>query len=330
MRALAIVVLVAAACGGAGGGVPRIGGSAAPELWPLRGTTDEHGESLRRPIVVKVPNDPAARPQSGLASADMIWEIPVEGGITRYAVVLHSQDAGEVGPVRSARLSDLQYVPMLKAILAHVGGSEAVLEKIRAAAARGEFVDVDEFLNAKAFDRITTKQAPYNAYTSSARIREAAGDKAKADARVPALAFSTDAPKDGKPAKTITLPYAAATQRVTYTWSGSAWTRTQSGQPTKDGATGAEVAPVNVVVLKTDITEIPGTADVTGAPSLDFRSTGTGAAIVLRDGIRVDGTWSRQGPEMFKFADASGAAVSLRPGLTWIHIVPSDMQVESS
>lgn len=334
MRPLAIAIasaLLVAACGGGGGGgagPSAVGGrQQPPSVWPLRGTVDSGGEAARRPIVVKVPNDPAARPQSGLANADLIWEIPVEGGLTRYAVVYHSMEAGSVGPVRSARLSDLQYVPMLEGILVHVGGSEPVLEKIRAAAAKGEFVDVDEFTTASAFERLTTKQAPYNAYTSTAKAREAAKQNPKVSAPVPAFDFSSDAPKTGTQAASVTLPYAAASQRVTYTWSGSAWTRVQAGAATKDAATNAEVAPVNVVIIKTDITEIPGTADVTGAPSLDFRSTGTGAVTVLRDGMRVDGTWKRSGAAMFSFADSTGAAITLRPGLTWIHIVPTDMQV---
>ena len=329
MRPLAVALaLLLAACGPA----PTITGGRqeAPRVWPLRGTSASGNDAQRRPIVVKLDNGPAARPQSGLANADLIWEIPVEGGITRYAVVFHSQDAGDVGPVRSARLSDLQYVPMLKAILVHVGGSEPVLEKVRAAAARGEFVDVDEFTNAKAFERVTTKQPPYNAYTSTQKARDAAGDKAKPDGAVPALEFSTEAPKNGKQTGSLTLPYAAASQRVTYTWEGGAWKRAQAGQPTKDAANNADVAPVNVVVIKTEITEITGTADVTGAPSVDFRSTGSGDAVILRDGVRVDGKWSRNGSEMYRFTDSSGAQVALRPGLTWIHIVPADMQVEGA
>ena len=327
MRSLAVaLVLAIVACGPQA--LPSVGKPSEPRLWPLRGTADSAGESDRRPIVIKVPNDPAARPQAGLASADLIWEIPVEGGITRYAVVFHSQDAASVGPVRSARLSDLQYVPMLKAILVHVGGSEAVLQKIRAAAGRGEFVDVDEFTDAKAFERVTNKVPPYNAYTSTAKAREAARDRVKLDRPPPGLAFANEPPKSGKPAATLAIPYPAQGQRVVYTWDGGAWKRQQSGQPTKDGASGAEVAPTNVVVIKTDVTEISGTADVTGAPSLDFRSTGTGTAVILRDGVRVDGTWSRQGLDMYRFADSAGAAVALRPGLTWIHIVPADMQLE--
>jgi hypothetical protein len=330
MRPLAIALaLVLAACA-APSPTTNLGRQEPPRLWPLRGTVDSGGESARRPVVVKVPNDPAARPQSGLANADLIWEIPVEGGITRYAVVFHSEEAASVGPVRSARLSDLQYVPMLRAILVHVGGSEPVLEKVRAAAARGDFVDVDEFTTASAFERLTTKQAPYNAYTSTAKARAAAAKSPKVDKPIPALDFANDAPKDGKVTANVTLAYAAASQRVTYTWSSSVWKRTQAGTATKDAATNAEVSPVNVVIIKTDITEIPGTADVTGAPSLDFRSTGSGTVIVLRDGMRFDGTWKRSEGDMFRFADASGAAIALKAGLTWIHIVPTDMQIEGS
>ena len=323
--ALCVVVVFAVACG-ASAPVPGIAQPAAKAVvWPLRGTAAPNGDVItRRPIVVKVPNDPAARPQSGLASADMIWELPVEGGITRYALLFHSQDASQVGPVRSARLSDLQYVPSLKAILAHVGGSEPVLAKIRPAAERGEFVDVDEFTKANAFERVSGKQAPYNAYTSTAKLREAAGDSARID--VPAFAFSDEAPKGGAPTRSFSV---ALSSRATYTWNGGSWKRAQDGQATKDAAGGQDVSPVNVVIVKTDVTEIPGTADVTGAASVDFRSTGSGTAIVFRDGMRIDGTWSRQQGEMYRFADAGGAEVRLKPGLTWLHVIPKDMAVDA-
>src|SRR5207249_1668986 len=88
----------------------------------VRGLAAPAGDALHtRPLVVKVANDPAARPQSGMAQADLVLEIPVEGGITRYALVFQSQDPAKVGPVRSARQSDLNYLSALHAILAHVG-----------------------------------------------------------------------------------------------------------------------------------------------------------------------------------------------------------------
>jgi hypothetical protein len=277
-----------------------------------------------------VANDPAARPQSGLAQADLILEIPVEGGITRYAVVFHSQEATQVGPVRSARQSDLNYLSLFKAILAHVGASEPVTKMVRDAANSGAFVDVDEFTHAGAFERVRGKAAPYNAYTSTSKVREAAGAPGRARVDVPALEFDTSGGKAaGTPATSLVVPYTGA-GRVSYAFDAGAggYHRTQGGKQTMDDDTKREVLPENVVVMKTEVQEIPGTADVTGAPSVDFRATGSGAVVILRDGKRFDGKWSRPGAsDMYRFTDAAGAAIPLKPGLTWIHFVPEDFDL---
>src|SRR5688572_15954568 len=109
---LAFVFLVAACGGGSGGGPVQVGAPSTPAIWPLRGTAAPNSDAIHtRPLVIKVANDPAARPQSGMSQADLILEITVEGGITRYALVFQSQEPSKVGPVRSARQSDLNYVP---------------------------------------------------------------------------------------------------------------------------------------------------------------------------------------------------------------------------
>lgn len=327
IRAAAVLGIVAAACGTGGGpgpAVPATGASSSPEpspakaMWPLRGTEAPSADATkRRPIVVRVPNDPSARPQSGLAQADIVFEMLVEGGLTRYAVVFHSQDADKVGPIRSARLSDLQLTPMLRGILVHVGAQQQTLERIRDAARRGDFVDLDQFARADAFDRVTDRPAPQNVYTSTKRIRDAAKDSAKVD--VPALAFG-DSPATGKDAGTLVVPYAGDT-RVSYEAAANGFKRTQ-------GAAQTEVMPANVVVIKTDITEVAGyIEDELGSRSLDIRSTGEGVVVVLTGGKRYDGKWSRSGNDQFRFMDGSGAEIRLRPGLTWIHVVPTSFDV---
>jgi DUF3048 family protein len=318
---VALVVLVAAACTSTSTpapapsnlvGVPSATAS-AKAVWPLRGTEAPSVDATRRrPIVVRVPNDPSARPQSGLAQADVVFEMLVEGGLTRYAVVFHSQEADKVGPIRSARLSDLQLMPMLRGILVHVGAQTQTLQRIRDAAKKGDFVDVDQFEHGDAFDRVSDRAAPQNVFTSTKRIRDAAGDSAKVD--VPALTFGGNTAA-GKEAGTLTVPYAGDT-RVTYEVAGDGFKRTQGGHAT-------DVTPVNVVVIKTDITEVPGyVEDELGSLSLDIRSTGDGPVVVLSGGKRYDGTWSRSGTDQFRFRDGSGAEIRLRPGLTWIHVVP--------
>ena len=321
--AVLLLLLISACAPPSSQGGPQVPGGppAKPAVWPLRGTSAPNADAIRaRPLVVKVANDHAARPQSGIAQADLVLEIVVEGGITRYALVFHSQDPDRVGPVRSARQSDLNYLAMLKAVVAHVGASQEVTRLVRDAAKGGAFVDVDEFEHSGAFERITQRQAPYNAYTSGSKIREAAGAPGREKVDVPGLAFG--AAGTGTEAASLTVPYEGA-QRVQYEYDAASggYKRTQGGQTTIDENGRKEVRPENVVVIKTDITQIPGTADSAGAPSVDYRATGSGDVVIARDGKRYDGTWSRQANEMYAFKDASGTAILLKPGLTWIHIV---------
>ena len=296
-----------------------------PAAWPLRGTpASDASEIHRRPLVVKVANDPGARPQTGIADADLIIELPVEGGLTRLSVVFQSKDPSRVGPVRSARQSDLNYLPTLHAILAHVGASESVTKMVRDAASSGGFVDIDEFQHADAFERSTDRVAPYNAYTSASKLRQAAGSAAEQSVDVGALEYG-DAQAASTDGATLTIPYA---ERVRYEFDPArgAYHRTAGGTKTLDTAAG-EMLPENVVVIKTDVKDIPGTADAAGAPSVDYRGTGSGPVVILRDGKRFDGTWSRQGTEMYRFADASGKEIGLKPGLTWMHIVPTSFDL---
>jgi hypothetical protein len=335
LRVIALIgVLVVCACAAAPtGGTPGSGSAAPPgaatqaakAIWPLRGTEAPNADAIkRRPVVVRVPNDPTARPQSGLADADVVFEMLVEGGITRYAVVFHSRDTQNIGPIRSARLSDLHYMPMLRGILAHVGASGPVLDRIRQAAQGGAFVDLDQFQHADAYDRVSSRAAPQNVYTSTQRIRDAAKDTAKVD--VPPLEFDAAAPAGGKTLASLVLPYTGA-QRVEYRWDGQSYERIQDGKAATDGG---PVRPDNVVVIKTDITEVKTIVeDELGSFSLDIRSTGSGPVVILRDGQRLEGTWSREGTDMYRFKDPAGKPIKLKPGLTWIHVVPGDFDLGS-
>lgn len=332
MRLVALLLSAAiTACGpaaGPGPGAPAASTAPAKAVWPLRGTEAAERDAVqRRPIVVRIGNEEAARPAGGLSKADVVMEVMVEGGATRLAVVFHSQDADRIGPVRSGRLSDLHYTPMLKGILVHVGAQATVLQRIRDAARGGAFIDVDQFEHGGSFDRIPERRAPQNVFTSTKRIREAAekaGDRG--GVAVPPLQFGAEA-KGGKPATSFAVPYAGSF-RVTYAFDAGTYRRAQGGQPTTDEATKAEVRLDTVVVIKTEFTEQPDIVeDELGSLSLEVRSTGTGPLVVLRDGQRFDGTWTRQGSEMYRFADAAGSPIPLKPGLTWIHVVPTSFDL---
>ena len=316
------IVSVVLACAPQGSPSVQLPITAAAPTWPLRGTSAPDADTVRRrPLVVKVPNDPAARPQTGLADADLIVEVPVEGGLTRLAVVFQSADPARVGPVRSARQADIEYIGALHAILAHVGASEAVTKLVRDASGSGSFVDVDEFEHPDAFERTSDRVPPYNAYTTGSLLRTAAGAAGSDKVTVPALKFGDMS--GGADGSTLTVPYA---EPVTYQYdiSRRAYHRRYDSGPATTDARAGEVLPENVVIVRTDVREIAGTADAAGAPSLDYRGTGTGPVIVLRDGMRFDGTWSRDSGGNYALKDGTGRDILLKPGLTWMHVVPMD------
>ncbi|MBC7812358.1 MAG: DUF3048 domain-containing protein, partial [Burkholderiales bacterium] len=88
----------------------------------------------RRNLIVKVSNwPPIVRPQSGLNSADVVYEYEVEGGVTRFAAIFRNNAPPHVGPVRSARLLDLELVVMYQALLGYSGTSEPIQQLILAA-----------------------------------------------------------------------------------------------------------------------------------------------------------------------------------------------------
>src|SRR3984957_15151643 len=101
---------------------------------PLTGLPTSGATVPQRPaMAVKVDNYPDGRPQAGLDKADIVFEEPVEGGITRYAAVFQCQDVGLIGPVRSARNIDIGILGQLgNPLIAHVGGINPVLANLNA------------------------------------------------------------------------------------------------------------------------------------------------------------------------------------------------------
>ena len=144
-RARLVAALVAvgalASCTGGGSKNPTSGPGAPtslpppPPVCPLTGLPPKAGTVPNRPaLAVKVENIPAVRPQTGLSFADLIYEEPVEGGITRFIVIYQCRDATRIQPIRSGRLTDPDVLVQLgKPIFAYAGGVTQVFKKVRRA-----------------------------------------------------------------------------------------------------------------------------------------------------------------------------------------------------
>src|SRR2546425_265617 len=133
---------------------------------PLSGNPAKVGATDRRPVIVKIDNAPAARPHYGLAQADMVFEILVEGFVTRLAAVFPSQDPQTIGAVRSARLADRSLTPMFDGALVYSGTSAYAGKLISRDAADGKYVELSAD-HARGYYRGSFPAAPYNPLTST-------------------------------------------------------------------------------------------------------------------------------------------------------------------
>ena len=319
--------------------------------WPLNGMPIIAGQPNvhRRPLAVKIDNAPTARPHYGISQADMVWELLVEGFITRLAAYFHSQDPSTIGAVRSVRFSDRYTTPMVRGSLIFSGASQLMEGLVRGDIAAGYYVGVSPQIGqGNAFYRtnVDGRVAPHNLFTSSDALRQATNDVGGGGAvDVPQWNFlASQIHPDtaggfigSVPASTFTIPYRAdARVRYEYDAASHTYARYQSSstaltfQREVDGNNNAVIAARNVVIIYTDIVVTDVVDDAGGAPSLDMRMIGTGPATVFRDGLRQDGTWSRGSNfDPFVFTNLYGHKIYLSPGQTWVHVVPIDWQIFS-
>src|SRR5207302_8172311 len=137
-----------------------------PPTCPLTGVTG--GSVPNRPaLAIKVENAPESRPPAGLDAADVIFEEPVEGGITRFAVVYQCHDAARVEPVRSVRQADPYLVNQSgKSLFGNASGSPPSLEALASAVRAGWLVDVG-YSTGGGYIRDGGRASPHNLYTST-------------------------------------------------------------------------------------------------------------------------------------------------------------------
>jgi len=309
--------------------------------WPLTGLPLNRGAVTRRPLYVKIDNNPHARPHYGISKADQVYEWLVEGLTTRLAAVFQSQQPDVIGSVRSARITDTPIVPSLGAAFVYSGGGPEELMRLHYDdAVAHRYVDLSP---AYAWGyRVGFRDAPYNYFTNYAALRDAlaAAPGGNDPVNVPAWDFLPPSSSDplaggfasSTPAMSITIPYRAGfAVRYQYDPTSRSYARYDDGVREVDGANGQAVAAKNVVVIQTEVhfTDAFG-LDPAGNPKLNMELTGTQKGVVFRDGRREEVTWTR--PDIFDVFDlrnSDGEIVRLSPGQTWIHIVPKDWSIPS-
>jgi len=299
--------------------------SAPPPVWPLSGLpVDDPSRAERRALVVKIDNvDQYARPQAGINQADIVFEEKIEGPISRFAAVFHSQDVAELGPVRSGRSTDVAIVTPLAVPLYSFSGANGVfLDLLRAA----PLIDIGYDVYPGSYDRQPGRVAPDNLFTSSARLWALA--PAEASPPPPQLVYRAGgaaAPSSAIAVTSFSYSFGAGPvgQPVTMTWDPSVggWARVQKGTPHVD-VDGVQIAPPNVIVQFVAYRDT-GLVDTSNTAVPEAILVGSGAAWVFTGGTATATTWSKASDDaVTAYTSADGTPVGLTPGPTWIALVP--------
>lgn len=262
-------------------------------------------------LAVKIDNVPAARPQTGLEAADIVYAEQVEGGLSRLMAVYASKLPKVVGPVRSARESDLELLRQFdEPTLAFSGAQHKLLPLIDKAPLHAY---PPGKASGDAYYRGTGKAAPHNLYLRPQRLTRTAPGSA---ALTTGFRFGA-APAGGSPETSRTVRFPAA--RFTFTWSASRerWLVDMDGTRTvtTDGKT---VAPATVVVQYVKVHKSKY-HDVLGNNTPYTETVGSGTAKVLRDGRAFDVNWTRpSATDGTEFTTADGSPMNFAKGQVWV------------
>jgi hypothetical protein len=288
---------------------------------PLLGVDGEVPQ--RAALGVKIENTSGGRPQSGLAEADIVYEEVVEGGLTRLLAVYHSLDPDSVGPVRSARSTDLSILPELgRPLFAWSGANPTFAAAVEAA----DLIDVGYAAAPGAYRRVEDRPAPYDLYASPAELRAAAGEPG--DPPPPQFSYrAAGRPLAGPGAEPAvafdTTGSAGVATAIRWEWDGDSgtWRRSQDGTAHVDAA-GEQVAVPNVVVRLTPYRDT-GIRDSVGAVVPEAAMVGDGDAWLLSDGQALPGRWQKATESApTTFTDRDGEPFLLQPGRTWVEVLP--------
>lgn len=268
------------------------------------------------PIVASmIENSPDARPQSGLKEAGLVFEAIAEGGITRF-IALYQQNGqpAQIGPVRSVRPYYIDIAAAYDAGIAHAGGSPEALSLLNSLKLR----DLDQFANAKSYDRVNFRYAPHNLYTSIDKLNELMKAKGFTTSSFVGFPREESKPAATPTAKTINIDISSALYDVSYTYdpATNTYKRSLGGTPHNDGTSSTQLSPNAVIVLVSDYS-----IHSDGVHSV-YRMTGSGKTYIFQNGIVVEGSWNKADRKsMFSFLDAAGTPIKVQAGQAWISMV---------
>lgn len=284
---------------------------------PLTGALVASEVAAKIPVTaIMIENSPNARPQSGLKDSGVVFEAIAEGGITRFLVIYQQEKPQLIGPVRSLRLYDIDWLAAFDTSIGHVGGSANALTEIR----NGSYRDIDQFFNSGSYWRSTDRYAPHNVYTSFAKLDALNVAKGYTTSTFTGFSRVDGAASNTPNATNINIEISSYLYNNTYAYdkATNTYARSQAGAPHLDRESG-QIAPSVVVAMRVDETSI-----FEDGYRESIVTIGSGNAVIFQNGLAINATWHKSSKTaQITFTDAAGADIPLVRGQTWIAAVPN-------
>jgi hypothetical protein len=306
---------------------------------PLIGSPVENPTLLdRHPVMVKIQTFPRGqRPPWGVSLADIVYDYYQNNGITRLAAIFYSQDAEEIGPIRSARLLDRSLVSMYKSVFAFGGADRRILRQLY----NSDFADqlVVEGndncppmcrVDPNGYNFLTTNSQELTAYATEQGVPKERQD-------LDGMTFQHQPPQSGETGQQVYVRYSiSAYTRWDYDPETSQYMRFQDTQedtgqgeaysPFTDRLSGEQVKASNVVVLYVthEYTYKSGNSEI-----IDILLSGSGKGVAFRDGQAYQVNWNRPTADSVLFLTyPDGTAYPFKPGATWFQVVGQSSSLE--
>lgn len=267
-------------------------------------------------LAVKIDDTSLARPQIGLEDADLVYIEQVEGGLTRLAAIFSSVIPQNIGPVRSARISDIDILSQYgKVLFAYSGAQRAMLSVI----ANSNLWDYGAQRSSPTiYTRDGTRPSPYNMVLRADLLME----KVKTEQRDIALSKSAgwsfgEAPTGGVKIDSVVVHWPAAKYEATWSKTEKRWLLSNAGLA-NFAASGKQLGATSFVVQTVAMSDsIYRSADGSYTPLSETVGTGTG--YILRDGRSFKANWSRPISESgTTWTLADGSEINFAPGSIWV------------
>lgn len=264
-------------------------------------------------VVVKLDNTRSAQPHAGLEAADVVYLEEVEYGITRIAAVFASTVPERVGPVRSARITDIELLAQYgRPAFVYSGAQRKLLPVIAAS----PLIERSPNQLASAFWRDDVRYAPYDLFVNAREVL-ASAPKASVEHDV-GWTFDVAVPAAGRPVAKATMRWRESSATFRYDASSGTYAVSMNGE--KAGVEGRDIGQRASTVVIQLVTQEPSIYfDRYGANTPFAQTVGSGKAIVLRDGFAWDVTWDRPTAESgTTWSLSDGTPLPLKPGQQWI------------